>query len=41
MTAMLAPQPLSLQRESTLVAGVGRAWFVLCSVESRHIAPVH
>ena len=41
MTAMLAPQPLSLQRESELVAGVGGAWFVLCLVESRHVAPVH
>lgn len=41
MTAVLAPQPLSLQRESELVAGVGGAWFVLCLVESRHVAPVH
>lgn len=36
MTAMLTPQPLSLQRESTLVAGVRGAWFVLQRGEQAH-----
>lgn len=42
MTAMLTPQPLSLaERIHTLVAGVRGGVGSLCSVESRHIAPVH